>query len=80
MNEKRLLVFGSINLDLAFFAPKGPKEKPKDPKAKTAVAAAKPQSSDLAPAPLAPADSTARVAQLGAFAAIAASDAGQPVC
>lgn len=73
------LISALLLVYLAFFAPKGPKEKPKDPKAKTAVAAAKPQSSDLAPAPLAPADSSARVAQLGAFAAVAASDAGQPV-
>ena len=69
------LISALLLIYLGFFAPKGPKTKPVDPKAKTAVAARRAVADELDAAPLPPADSAARVAQLGAFAAAAATTA-----
>ncbi len=74
------LISALLLIYLGFFAPKGPKPKPVDPKAKTEAArrAAAGPAADLALAPLAPADSAARVARLGAFATAAATADGAP--
>ncbi|HYE80521.1 MAG TPA: membrane protein insertase YidC [bacterium] len=69
------LISALLLVYLAFFAPKEPKQKPADPKARTSAPAAR--RSEVAPAPLAPADSASRAAQLGAFTVAAASDAGK---
>lgn len=59
---------------LTFFAPKGPKPKPVDPKAKTAAQAPRRTVADELAAPALPTDSAGRVSALGAFAAAAAPD------
>ena len=75
------LISALLLIYLAFFAPKGPKTKPVDAaKAKTEAAARRAApSTNLIAAPLAPADSAARVSQLGAFAAAAATAEGAPI-
>ncbi|MBC7446880.1 MAG: membrane protein insertase YidC [Hymenobacteraceae bacterium] len=76
------LISALLLIYLAFFAPKGPKPKPVDPKAKIempAVQAARRAADEVALAPLAPAVSAARVANLGAFAAAAATTEGTPI-
>ena len=67
------LISALLLVYLTFFAPKGPKPKPVDPKAKTEAAARRAVASDLSLAPPAPADSAARAAQLGLFAPAAAT-------
>ena len=72
------LISALLLIYLSFFAPKGPKEQPADPKAKTetpAAQAARRTADELAPAPLAPADSAARAARLGVFSGAAATAA-----
>ncbi len=76
------LISALLLIYLAFFAPKGPKPKPVDPKAKTetpAAQAARRAADEINLAPLAPADSAARVASLGAFAAAGATTDGAPI-
>src|SRR5687767_993118 len=78
------LISALLLIYLGFFAPKGPKPKPADPKTTTSASTKSPAATsaagrNVAATPLAPADSVSRAAQLGAFAPIGASDAGRSV-